>query len=117
MVNAFIYQLYKEFLEDFFIGLIFFSSRLFDADGEGFIRVATFRVRAKEKSTDRENMIIFRLYFKNIGLKKNAFLFMTRLLQIILKEIDETFSEEELDGIISDVSFSNVSGHLLSSGQ
>ena len=46
MVNAFIYQIYKEFLEDFFIGLIFFSSRLFDADGEGFIRVATFRVRA-----------------------------------------------------------------------
>merc|ERR1712183_31732 len=44
--------------------------RLFDADGEGFIRVATFR--------------------------------------IILKEIDETFSEEELDGIISDVSFSNI---------
>merc|ERR1712172_427902 len=38
--------------------------RLFDAEDEGFIRVATFR--------------------------------------IILKEIDETFSEEELDGIISD---------------
>merc|ERR1712181_29469 len=42
--------------------------RLFDAEDEGFIRVATFR--------------------------------------IILKEIDEAFSEEELDGIISDVSLS-----------
>ena len=56
--------------------------RLFDDTGEGFITVARFRVG---------------LYYLFMNINK------LNLLQIILKEIDEEFTEDELDEIIAEV--------------
>jgi len=56
---------YDELMADLTEDELKAAFRLFDVNGEGFIRVETFRV--------------------------------------ILKEVDETFSDEELNGIISDI--------------
>ena len=52
-------------------------SRLFDAADEGFIRVATFRVRPREKENEQRKITkledIIRWYFKNIALKKSPY--------------------------------------------
>ena len=64
--------------------ILFLHSRLFDENGEGFIRVATFRVRAQLNT-----------FFSRFDIS---------LPQKILKEVDESFTDEELDGIIGDVS-------------
>ena len=64
------------------LGLLLLTTfRLFDSEGEGFIRVLTFRVRVELQNWDKSN----------------------DTFQGILKEIDEEFSDEELDGIIGEV--------------
>ena len=72
---------------------------LFDADGEGTISVATFRV-----STEHNIFQSDLRSYKNKHLDFQTHFNPSIFFQVILKEIDETFSDEELDGICSDVS-------------
>ena len=73
-------------------------SRLFDDLGEGFITVSRFRVRSFEY-----NVAI--LHFYNVPMQCNVVHFFNMLkLQAILKEIDENFTDDEIDDIILDVS-------------
>ena len=91
-----------------------FDCRLFDADGQGFIRGDTFRVISKmniipsffPSSSQVMNIIInIIISFHHdhccyINPEKN-------FPQGILLEIDEDFTDEELDGIMAEVDFSH----------
>ena len=73
-------------------------SRLFDDLGEGFITVSRFRVRSFEY-----NVAMY--YISTMFQCCNVVHFFNMLkLQAILKEIDENFTDDEIDDIILDVS-------------
>ena len=62
--------------------------RIFDDIGEGFISVGRFKVSAQKRKSETKHEIQLIIF-----------------LQQILKEIDEDFTDEELDEVIAEVSF------------
>ena len=62
--------------------------RIFDGIGEGFISVGRFRVSSYKIKSETKTKIQSII-----------------LLQQLLKEIDEDFTDEELDEVIAEVSF------------